>query len=116
VIWIAAAAAAIGWILALTVLGLLPGRYRRREIQISLKLRSHVFPYLRRRALEAELGVEPDLPHQPDEVLTEICSLADRLTAHERSQVELGDTVNVGVNIAHSDTMPIDTADLPDEE
>ena len=41
----------------MTLLGLLPGRYRRREIQNALKLRSHVFPYLRRRALEAELGV-----------------------------------------------------------
>jgi uncharacterized membrane-anchored protein YhcB (DUF1043 family) len=111
--WIAAGLALAGWIVALLLLALLPGRARRRATQSALRLRSHVEPYLRRRLQEINKGAEASDPSQdPQRLVDHLCELADRLTEHERAQISVGDTLNM----AHSDTMPIDTGDIEKAE
>lgn len=110
-IWVVGGLALAGWSIALLLLALLPARARRSAVQSALRLRSHVEPYLRRRLQEldkenAAVATDPSLA--PEQIVDNVCRLADRLTEHERSQISLGDTLN----IAHSDTMPIDTSEL----
>jgi hypothetical protein len=107
--WIAAGLAIAGWSVALLLLALLPARARRQATQSALRLRSHVEPYLRRRLQEIAKGAEASDPSQnPAQLVDHLCQLADRLTEHERAQISMGDTLN----IAHSDTMPLDTGEL----
>ena len=103
--WALLAVAASGWVLSLLLLLLLPARARREAMALCLRLRSHVRPYLHRRAVEAGLETShgTSAPQHADAVVADLCQLADQLARLERSQVELGDTVNIGV----SDTMPI---------
>lgn len=113
--WILVALAGAGWILAIILLVTLPERHRREAKRVSLRLRAHVEPYLMRKA--SEHGMK-DLPsttspsQHPDQILHAVCTLADRLTEHERAQIELGDTMNMAV----SDTMPLSMgSDAPDQ-
>jgi hypothetical protein len=108
--WVLVFAAAAGWIVVVLLLAVLPGRSRRQIRRSCLRLRSHVEPYLLRRGTEA--GLQPPLePTDPsresEQIVDALCEMADRLTAHERTQVELGDTVNLAV----SDTMPLERID-----
>jgi hypothetical protein len=101
--WVLIVAGATGWALALVLLLVLPARSRRQALRLALRLRSQVRPYLQRRALEAKLDVAPaEQVQDPEQIVDDICQLADNLTQHERSQIELGDTMNMAV----SDTMP----------
>jgi hypothetical protein len=103
--------AAAGWILAVLLLFLLPARARRKALQNSLRLRAHVRPYLQVRALETKLDLPPAEESQdPDAILEDLCQLSRRLAEHERSQMELGDTMNVAV----SDTVPVTKQSLED--
>lgn len=97
--------------MTMVLLVVLPSRARRGARRAVLKLRSHVEPYLLRRASETQLDPPPG-PTDPmsdvDEILDQVCALADKLTERERDQVALGDTMNIGV----SDTMPLQTDQL----
>jgi hypothetical protein len=107
-IWLATLAG-VGWVVAIVLFLVLPARERRRALQVSLRLRAHVRPYLQIRALEAKLDIpSPSDTHEPDEIVDDLCDLTRKLYDHERSQMELGDTVNVAV----SDTMPVGAKDL----
>jgi hypothetical protein len=113
-IWLLAGAAVVGWSVAVILLGALPARARRRAVQSALRLRSHVEPCLRRRLAEidgSKVPTQTSAVQDPDEIIDVVCQLADRLTEHDRSQIVLGDTLN----IAHSDTMPVDVSSLPPE-
>ncbi len=104
-------AAASGWAMAMVLLVVLPSRARRAGRRVVLKLRAHVEPYLLRRASETQLDPRPgptDPMSDADEILDQLCAVADRLTERERDQVALGDTMNIGV----SDTMPLQTDQL----
>ena len=96
--------AVAGWTTALLLLLLLPARARRRTLKLGLRLRSHLRPYLLRRAVEAKLDVPTDdLTHDADAMVDDLCRLARTLTEHDRAQMELGDTMDIGT----SDTMPV---------
>lgn len=105
-LWVMVALAAVGWATVIALLMILPARQRRTAIRRCLRVQSEIEPYLRRRAEELEL----ELPERrsctdPEGVLDSACGLARQLTERERSQVALGDTVNLAI----SDTMPSDS-------
>jgi hypothetical protein len=103
--------AASGWVVAAVLLFLLPARARRKALQNSLRLRAHVRPYLQMRAMDTKLDLPPARgSHDPDAILEDLCQLARRLAEHERSQMELGDTMNVAV----SDTVPVTKQSIED--
>lgn len=110
--WLMVVAGASGWFVAVVLLLVLPSRARRRSLMQALRLRAQVVPYLQRRALEAGIDTSAQLStHDAEEIVDHLCLMAGRLSEQERSQVELGDTVNLAV----SDTMPIDTTGLEQE-
>jgi len=102
--WLLIVGGAAGWVLALVLVFVLPARSRRQALRLGLRLRAQVRPYLQRRALDAKLDAAPaaDQVQDPEQIVDDICTLAESLTQHERSQIELGDTMNMAV----SDTMP----------
>lgn len=99
-IWIATAAAVLGWGLALVLFVVLPGRLRRRDLQLTHALRSRVERLLRRRVEEMGIdhGPPPTSPADtPEEVIAAITALSAQISDHERAleQVALEDTLNV---------------------
>ncbi len=105
--WVLAGA---GWLVAV-VLALVAARQQRRAMAIALQVRARIEPLLRRRA--SELDGDPPGASDPtasaEAIVESSCSLADRLAARERKQVELGDTLNIGA----SDTMPLTPTPAP---
>jgi len=104
-VWLVLAAA--GWF-GLLVLGtVMASRARRASLRAAVTLRKHLRPYLRRRAAEAGIELEESLAISQEAIVTELCDLADRLTAHERGELAHGDTATMAV----SDTvqMPLGT-------
>jgi len=109
--WVLILAAASGWTLVAVLMVVLPSRARRGSQQAVLRLRAHVEPYLLRRAADVQLDPAPgatDPTAAADEILDNVCALADRLIERERHQVALGDTMNIAV----SDTMPLQTNEV----
>lgn len=102
--------AGIGWGVAVVAI-VIAAVQSRRSIELALRLRARVEPYLRRRAseLDGEPPVASDPTAGPEAIVEAACTLADRLVAKERKQVELGDTLNVGA----SDTMPLTPTPAP---
>ncbi len=101
-IWIAAAAAVLGWGLALVLFVVLPRRVRRRDLQLTHALRSRVERLMRRRVEELGLTDSPPAttPAQtPEQIIATITALAAQITEHERAreQVALEDTLNVEI-------------------
>ena len=101
-IWFASAAAVLGWGLALALFVVLPGRLRRRDLQLTHALRSRVERLLRRRI--EELGLDHGPPatspaDSPEDVIATITTLATQISDHERAleQVALEDTLNVEI-------------------
>jgi hypothetical protein len=111
--WAIVALALSGWFVALVVWLALSSRARRHGIQLAVRLRSNLRPYLQRRAVDA--GVEVDASSgvgSLEEVVDDLCTVARRLIEHDRSQMELGDTVNM----ATSATQPMDTGEIEKAE
>jgi len=111
--WALVMLAVSGWVVAGVVWLALSSRTRRRGIQLAVRLRSNIRPYLQRRAVDAGVEVQPSAGvGWLDEVVDDLCTVAKRLVEHDRSQMELGDTVNM----ATSATQPMDTGEIEKAE
>lgn len=113
-IWLLTTLAVVGWVVALVATLVLPARARREGIQLGLRLRSNLRPYLLRRAMEAGIDAPEPQPEQVsslEQIVDDLCAVTRRLVDHERSQMELGDTMN----IATSKTQPMDTGEIVEE-
>ena len=109
--WLLTILAVVGWVVALVATLALSARARRHGIQLGLRLRSNLRPYLLRRAMEAGIDAPEPQPEQVsslEQVVDDLCTVTRRLVDHERSQMELGDTMN----IATSKTQPMDTGEV----
>lgn len=101
-IWIASAVAVAGWGLSLVLFMVLPGRARRRDLQLTHALRSRVERLLRRRVEELDMAGGPPATSpadSPEDVIATITALAALISDHERAreQVALEDTLNVEI-------------------
>ena len=111
--WICVVLSVAGWVAALAILLVLPAAGRRRALQLSLRLRANLRPYLLRRAMDVGVDVsEPPETHDTEAIIDDLCEVTRKLVEHERSQMETGDTVDM----ATSNTMPLDTGELMDQE
>lgn len=91
------AVAGAGWLVAGAILVVLSTRHRSAELRRTVELRQTIEPYLFRRA--SELGLdEPPIPasdRHAERVHRRLCELGQRLTAHERQQLGVADTLNI---------------------
>jgi hypothetical protein len=103
--WLWWAAAASGWVAAVGALLIVAARSSRREMAHALRLHSLVQPCLLRRAQELgldDLGGAPVADARLDDVVDNLCCLAERLIDRDRKQLSDAD------HIAVARTMPID--------
>ena len=96
-----------GWVFAVAMISVAAARARRRELQRALALRTHIRPYLQRRAFDASLEV-PDAPDATvDAIARDLCQLVDRLVEHERGGVGGAATADTVDMRAVSETQPL---------